>query len=154
MTKTNTTSYTPTADYHPATKKYVDDSIPASELFIVNFTQNGTTYTSDKTYSEIVSAIANGKTVIGKTTVSSNHNWYTLVRDISSSSPKLSFSYSCLAEVSGRLIAYIYQIIIDDTNTITTQNWTNYTNTYNSQIYAGRTSIAKSNYNETIGAIS
>lgn len=25
LTKTNTTSYTPTADYHPATKKYVDD---------------------------------------------------------------------------------------------------------------------------------
>lgn len=26
LTKTNTTSYTPTADYHPATKKYVDDA--------------------------------------------------------------------------------------------------------------------------------
>lgn len=29
LTKTNTTSYTPTADYHPATKKYVDDTISA-----------------------------------------------------------------------------------------------------------------------------
>lgn len=27
LTKTNTTSFTPTADYHPATKKYVDDAI-------------------------------------------------------------------------------------------------------------------------------
>lgn len=27
LTKTNTTSYTPTADYHPATKKYVDDQV-------------------------------------------------------------------------------------------------------------------------------
>lgn len=27
LTKTNTTSYTPTANYHPATKKYVDDAI-------------------------------------------------------------------------------------------------------------------------------
>ena len=27
LTKTNTTSFTPTGDYHPATKKYVDDSI-------------------------------------------------------------------------------------------------------------------------------
>ena len=27
LTKTNTTSFTPTADYHPSTKKYVDDSI-------------------------------------------------------------------------------------------------------------------------------
>lgn len=26
LTKTNTTAYTPTSDYHPATKKYVDDS--------------------------------------------------------------------------------------------------------------------------------
>lgn len=27
LTKTNTTYFTPTSDYHPATKKYVDDSI-------------------------------------------------------------------------------------------------------------------------------
>ena len=27
LTKTNTTSYTPSSNYHPATKKYVDDSI-------------------------------------------------------------------------------------------------------------------------------
>lgn len=27
LTKTNTTSYTPTANYHPATKKYVDDNV-------------------------------------------------------------------------------------------------------------------------------
>lgn len=26
LSKTNTASYTPTADYHPATKKYVDDN--------------------------------------------------------------------------------------------------------------------------------
>lgn len=31
LTKTNTTSYTPTGDYHPATKKYVDDNIPQPE---------------------------------------------------------------------------------------------------------------------------
>lgn len=30
ISKTNTTSYTPSADYHPATKKYVDDSIAAA----------------------------------------------------------------------------------------------------------------------------
>lgn len=30
LTKTNTTSYTPTGNYHPATKKYVDDQIKAS----------------------------------------------------------------------------------------------------------------------------
>jgi len=31
LTKTNTTSYTPTQDYHPATKKYVDDTVSASK---------------------------------------------------------------------------------------------------------------------------
>lgn len=30
LTKTNTTSYTPTSQYHPATKKYVDDSITSA----------------------------------------------------------------------------------------------------------------------------
>lgn len=30
LTKTNTSSYTPSANYHPATKKYVDDSIAAA----------------------------------------------------------------------------------------------------------------------------
>lgn len=30
LTKTNTTSYTPTDDYHPATKKYVDDTVAAA----------------------------------------------------------------------------------------------------------------------------
>lgn len=30
LTKTNTDTYTPTANYHPATKKYVDDSIAAA----------------------------------------------------------------------------------------------------------------------------
>lgn len=30
LTKTNTTSYTPTSDYNPATKKYVDDAISSS----------------------------------------------------------------------------------------------------------------------------
>lgn len=32
LTKTNTTSYTPTADYNPATKKYVDDSVTAIDV--------------------------------------------------------------------------------------------------------------------------
>ena len=30
ISKTNTTSYTPTSDYHPATKKYVDDNVAGS----------------------------------------------------------------------------------------------------------------------------
>jgi hypothetical protein len=31
LTKTNTTSYTPSANYNPATKKYVDDSVSAKD---------------------------------------------------------------------------------------------------------------------------
>ena len=31
LSKTNTTSYTPTSDYHPATKKYVDDAVVAKQ---------------------------------------------------------------------------------------------------------------------------
>ena len=30
LPKDNTTSYTPTNDYHPATKKYVDDTVAAA----------------------------------------------------------------------------------------------------------------------------
>lgn len=32
LTKTNTTAFTPTANYHPATKKYVDDNIGGSNV--------------------------------------------------------------------------------------------------------------------------
>lgn len=34
LTKTNTTSYTPSADYNPATKKYVDDNINTKTFFL------------------------------------------------------------------------------------------------------------------------
>ena len=34
LTKTNTTSYTPTANYHPATKKYVDDAVSQGSWWI------------------------------------------------------------------------------------------------------------------------
>ena len=36
LNKTNTTSYTPTADYHPATKKYVDDAISTNITNVLN----------------------------------------------------------------------------------------------------------------------
>jgi hypothetical protein len=35
LTKTNTTSFTPSADYHPATKKYVDDNITSGDTILV-----------------------------------------------------------------------------------------------------------------------
>lgn len=35
LSTSNTTSYTPTSDYNPATKKYVDDSINAQAIFTI-----------------------------------------------------------------------------------------------------------------------
>jgi len=67
LTKTNTTSYTPTSDYHPATKKYVDDNIRSNVMFvtITSTTSNDeTTYSADKTYSEMATFISSGGTVI------------------------------------------------------------------------------------------
>ena len=34
LTKTNTTAYTPTANYHPATKKYIDDIVGDVETLL------------------------------------------------------------------------------------------------------------------------
>lgn len=36
LTKTNTTAYTPTANYHPATKKYVDDAVASAWWWNMN----------------------------------------------------------------------------------------------------------------------
>lgn len=43
LTKTNTTAYTPTANYHPATKKYVDDNSFSFKAFPNSFNTTGTT---------------------------------------------------------------------------------------------------------------
>lgn len=43
LTKTNTTQYTPTANYHPATKKYVDDNTVAFKPFPNTFDTTHTT---------------------------------------------------------------------------------------------------------------
>lgn len=41
LTKDNTTPYTPTSDYHPATKKYVDDTVESSKgLYSKTFTED------------------------------------------------------------------------------------------------------------------
>jgi hypothetical protein len=34
LTKTNTTAYTPTGDYNPATKKYIDDIVGDVETLL------------------------------------------------------------------------------------------------------------------------
>lgn len=69
LSKTNIDSYTPTSDYHPATKKYVDDSIPAPDIFWVNIgytsgSGDQAIYTADKSYDEVYNAINNGKYVV------------------------------------------------------------------------------------------
>lgn len=65
----NTSTYTPTGDYNPATKKYVDDAVAGSGggdgVFKVTLTANQTAgYDANKTIDEIQAAISANKTVI------------------------------------------------------------------------------------------
>lgn len=65
----NTSSYTPTGDYNPATKKYVDDAVAGSgggdSVFKVTLTANQTAgYDANKTIDEIQAAISANKIVI------------------------------------------------------------------------------------------
>lgn len=65
----NAEAYTPTADYHPATKKYVDDTVAGAGggggVFKVTLTANQTAgYDANKTIDEIQAAISANKIVI------------------------------------------------------------------------------------------
>ena len=59
-TKTNTTVYNPTDNYHPATKKYVDDKLNGSSISIVEFDYNlVNALTNTSTTEEVNAAFAN-----------------------------------------------------------------------------------------------
>lgn len=60
LIKTNTTVYNPTDDYHPATKKYVDDKLNDSSISIVEFDYNlVNALTNTSTTEEVNAAFAN-----------------------------------------------------------------------------------------------
>ena len=60
LTKTNTTVYNPTDNYHPATKKYVDDKLNGSSISIVEFDYNlVNALTNTSTTKEVNAAFAN-----------------------------------------------------------------------------------------------
>lgn len=60
LTKTNTTVYNPTDNYHPATKKYVDDKLNGSSISIVEFDYNlVNALTETSTTEEVNAAFAN-----------------------------------------------------------------------------------------------
>ena len=60
LTKTNTTVYNPTDNYHPATKKYVDDKLNDSSISIVEFDYNLVNdLTNTSTTEEVNAAFAN-----------------------------------------------------------------------------------------------
>lgn len=60
LTKTNTTVYNPTYNYHPATKKYVDDKLNDSSISIVEFDYNlVNALTNTSTTEEVNAAFAN-----------------------------------------------------------------------------------------------
>lgn len=69
LTTDNTYEYTPTGDYNPATKKYVDDTVAGAGggggVFKVTLTANQTAgYDANKTIDEIQAAISANKIVI------------------------------------------------------------------------------------------
>lgn len=60
LTKINTTVYNPTDNYHPATKKYVDDKLNGSSISIVEFDYNlVNALTNISTTEEVNAAFAN-----------------------------------------------------------------------------------------------
>lgn len=60
LTKTNTTVYNPTNNYHPATKKYVDDKLNGNSISIVEFDYNlVNALTNISTTEEVNTAFAN-----------------------------------------------------------------------------------------------
>lgn len=60
LTKDNTDTYSPTANYHPATKKYVDDKLNDSSISIVEFDYNlVNALTNTSTAKEVNAAFAN-----------------------------------------------------------------------------------------------
>lgn len=60
LIKTNTTVYNPTDNYHPATKKYVDDKLNGSSISIVEFDYNlVNALTNTSTTEEVNAAFAN-----------------------------------------------------------------------------------------------
>lgn len=60
LTKTNTTEYNPVGEYHPATKKYVDDKLNGSSISIVEFDYNlVNALTNTSTTEEVNAAFAN-----------------------------------------------------------------------------------------------
>lgn len=60
LTKDNTDTYSPTANYHPATKKYVDDKLNGSSISIVEFDYNlVNALTNTSTAEEVNAAFAN-----------------------------------------------------------------------------------------------
>ena len=81
LSKTNTTTYTPSADYHPATKKYVDDNVASGAM--TSFIVSGDSGTNQTITNGNILNIAGGtglSTVVGATdeiTVSLSDEIYT-----------------------------------------------------------------------------
>ena len=68
LTKTNTAFYTPSNNYHPATKKYVDDVSQPKDLIVTiddeyDWDTGNTTYSTDKTFTEVLNAMNNDVSV-------------------------------------------------------------------------------------------
>lgn len=65
LAKNNTTAFTPTGDYNPATKKYVDDAMDDTYIVNFSFSEPSDVIVSDKYRDEVVLAKINEKKIIG-----------------------------------------------------------------------------------------
>lgn len=130
LTKTNTTSYTPTADYNPATKKYVDDTVAAttdaSAPFIVTITKGYSQgdqewwYNSNKNYSQIMEAYNAGQTCYAIDRgnlyyLAEAHNAYVLFTRLSVDDKKL---YSYKITSSNNNLTYTYMNVPYNLNSL------------------------------------
>lgn len=59
LTLNNTIAYTPTADYHPATKKYTDDTVASAEGTIVYYWKGNSTEAICNDFKELAMKVAN-----------------------------------------------------------------------------------------------
>ena len=105
LTKTNTTAFSPSADYHPATKKYVDDQIiAAGNVYSVDVSVPTSLWVSDTKYSGY-----SHKAIVNVNGVTETND---IVVGLASSSTKeqidscSSVSVRCIEQGSGYIVLY------------------------------------------------
>lgn len=145
LTKTNVTSYIPTADYHPATKKYVDDAVSASETQS-DWNENDTTDNDYILNKPSIKAGTGDKSIIeGNMSQGNNAAIYTIY--ITGEASATTFTYttndSLPSSLTGKMYTYVATI---DTGT-------NIINKLIKSIDATNNTISFNSYVTTVSAL-